>query len=359
MKLAIIRLFPYHKGNLVLIATTMDLASIKKILLVSLSCIVFILPLSIFAWPSVDDLQWILQPTENTNNFNGLLEESIDPIKDRLDSTPVGIRYGGVDWVVIFVIDLFKTYIFPLVIILAALTALFGLMEIMTSDAENNRKKWTDYLTWGVVGIIIFISAEFIFNGLYSVITTLAGAWSNGPTWNVYAEQIYNTIAYPFIKLAMYLLMAWLFIILLVKSIQFVSNPSEKAAEQGKNIIISAAMGIIIISIAKTLVEAVYDKQWNITWLSAWTNGSVFVGWGILNADAQTYQTIFNIINYFLWLIAFFILCIIIYQAYLMLFNDNTDESVKKMRKNLLYIFWWLLLIWLSYLIVNLVALDI
>lgn len=329
-----------------------------------LSSIVFLLPLSSFAWPSVDNLQGILQPTENTNNFKGLLEEAIDPIKDRLDTTPVNTNYGGVDWIVIFVIDLFKTYIFPLVIILAAMTAVFGLMEIMTSDAENNRKKWTDYLIWGVVGIVVFTSAEFIFNGLYWVIQQIGGesataACPQWVTWNCYAEQIYNTIAYPFIKLAMYLMMGWLFIILLIKSIQFVSNPSDKAADQGKNIIISAAMGIIIITIAKTLVEAVYDKQEKITWSAAWTDGSVFVGWGILNADAQTYQTIFNVINYFLWLIAFFVLCIIIYQAYIMLFNDNTDESVKKMRKNLLYIFWGLLLIWLSYLIVNLVALDI
>jgi hypothetical protein len=159
----------------------------------------------------------------------------------------------------------------------------------------------------------------------------------------------------------MYLLMAGLFIILLIKSIQYVANPSDKSAEQWKNTIISAAIWIIVITLAKTLVEAVYNKQADITATTIGQNWApkIFVGKWILNLDANSYQTIFTIINYLLGLIAFVVLCIIIYQAYLMLFNANTDDSIKKMRKNLLYIFWWLLLIGLSYLIVNLVALDI
>ena len=149
--------------------------------------------------------------------------------------------------------------------------------------------------------------------------------------------------------------MGSLFVILLVKAIGLITNPSEKAPEEWMNIIISAVIGILVIISAKTLVEAVYSKQ---ELVLEWTNGSITVGAGLLNQQSQDYQLIFIIINYILGLIAFAVLCIIIYQAYLMLFVANTDDSIKKMRKNILYIFAWLVLIWLSYVIVNFVIIN-
>jgi hypothetical protein len=103
------------------------------------------------------------------------------------------------------------------------------------------------------------------------------------------------------------------------------------------------------------LVQAVYSNQAKVL---ADNNGSIFVGWGILDTNSQNYQTLFTIINYFLGLIAFIMLCIIIYQWYLMLFEGNTEEWVKKMRKNILYMLGWLLLIGLSYLIVNVLIIN-
>lgn len=295
------------------------------------------------------------QPTDN-DNFNDLLEETIDPIADKLDNTTIGIKFGGPDAVVIFVIDVFKTYIFPLVILLAVLTAIFGFIEIMTADTEDKRSKGINYFIRGVVGIIVFISAEFIFNGLYGVINKIAeSSGLDSPSWNVYAGEIFDNIAYPFLKLAMYLIMWWLFIVLLIKAIWFITSPSDKAPQQWMNIIISAIIGILVILSAKTLVEAVYSKQ---ELILEETNGSITVGAGLLNESSQDYQVLFTIINYILGLIAFIVLCIIIYQAYLMLFTANTDDSIKKMRKNLLYIFAGLLLIWLSYVIVNFVIIN-
>jgi hypothetical protein len=52
------------------------------------------------------------------------------------------------------------------------------------------------------------------------------------------------------------------------------TNPSEKINEQAKDIMISAATGIIVILLAKTLVQAVYSNEKNV--LSD-SNGSIFV----------------------------------------------------------------------------------
>ncbi len=307
-----------------------------------------------FAWPSpsgaisndvnIDNLQGNAPEA----NFNSLLDETIDPIKENIETN---VPYAGVDGIVVFIIDLFKTYVFPLVIVLAILTATFGFMDIMVSNSEEKRNKGINYFIRGVVWIIIFVSAEFLFNNLYGILTQL----SDDKSLNQYAEQIFNTIIYPFLKLAMYLIMWWLFVTLLIKTIQYITDPSDKARDQAKNIIVSAASWIVVILLAKTLVEAVYGKQADIIK----NTDKIFLKTnGILGVNSQNYQIIFNIINYILGLAALFILCIIIYQGYLMLFNSNTDDGIKKMRKNLLYIFGGLLLIGLSYLIVNVLIIN-
>lgn len=281
-------------------------------------------------------------------NFNELLYETIDPIKDNIETnTP----YGWVDGIVVFVIDLFKTYVFPIIIVLAILLAIFGFMDIMIADSEDKRNKWINYFIRWIVGIIIFVGAEFIFNNLYDIIGNL----SENKSLNEYAEQLYNNLLYPFIKLWMYLIMGGIFVLLLVKTIQFIASPSDKAPAQAKSIIISAITGIVVILLAKTMVEAVYGKQADIIK----NTGTIFLktDW-LLSVNLQNYQTIFNIINYFLGFVALFILCIIIYQAYLMLFDSNTDDGIKKMRKNLLYILGGLLLIGISYLIVNVLIIN-
>jgi len=50
--------------------------------------------------------------------------------------------------VVVFVIDLFKTYVFPLVIILATLTAIFGFFELMLSSDEKKKASGINYFIW-------------------------------------------------------------------------------------------------------------------------------------------------------------------------------------------------------------------
>lgn len=297
---------------------------------------------------NIDPVQG-LQPEEN---FNDLIDTVVDPIKNNIETN---VPYAWVDWIVIFIIDLFKTYIFPLAIVIMILISIFMFIEIMTSDDEAKRNKGIDNFVWWVIGIIIFTSAEFIFNGLYGIITEIADPNNISPvSRNIYAERIYYDLAYPFIKLAMYLVMGALFVLLLVKVVGYVADPNDKSAEKAKNIIVSSAMGIIVILLAKTLVEAIYSSETKILE----NTSTVFVGWWLLDASSQSYQKIFTIVNYFLGLISFFVLCIIIYQAYLMLFSEKTDDSVAKMRKNLLYMFGWLLLIGLSYVIVNFVIIN-
>lgn len=327
--------------------------SVATFLLLSISSLYLWVGVA-FAWPwpnpalsgnvGID----VLNGTVPKDNFEWLINEVVDPIRDRIETN---VPFAGDDGIVIFVIDLFKSYVFPLLIIIAVLMGIFGFMEMMTQESEDKKKKGIDYFIWWVVGIIIFTWAEFIFNGLYGIINDISANSDplTAQSRNVYAGKIFDQIAYPFLKLAMYLIMWWLFIQLLVKSLEYVVNPSEKAGEQGRNIIVSAAMGILVIILSKTLVEAVYSKQELI--LADTT--TIFVWWWVLDSASQNYQTIFTVINYVLWFLVFAVLCLILYQGYLMLFNSNNEEWLKKMRKNLLYIFGWLLLIWLSYIIVN------
>jgi hypothetical protein len=64
-------------------------------------------------------------------------------------------------------------------------------------------------------------------------------------------------------------------LIVVIKAVEYLTNPSEKVNEQAKDILISAATGIIVILLAKTLVQAVYSNQAKVL---ADNNGSIFVG---------------------------------------------------------------------------------
>ncbi len=50
----------------------------------------------------------------------------------------------------------------PLVIIIGILSAILGFYKLMFSSDENATKEGTRYIIYGIIGIIIIMSAKFI-----------------------------------------------------------------------------------------------------------------------------------------------------------------------------------------------------
>ena len=62
---------------------------------------------------------------------------------------------------------LIDRFAIPVAVFLGILFAIISLYKIMFSDEENALGKLSGLLTWGIVGIIIIMSAKFIGNTLY------------------------------------------------------------------------------------------------------------------------------------------------------------------------------------------------
>ncbi len=290
-----------------------------------------------------------------TWNFNTLLDDVTSDINSNLPNVidlernvPEWGIYGMVD----FVFDFMMDYVVPIVIIVAILIAIFGFYELIFSEKEDQKTKATDYITRWVVGIIIVQWSKFIYNTYFSIVNN-DNIFETIKSWslNTLSAELFEKLIYPFLNLGMYIVMGVLFIMLLMKSIDIIINSSDDAFKKWQQIIISSIIGILAILLSKQIIQVVYGKQEDFTRSINETQG-IFSIWGII-LNNRNYETIFNIVNYFLWFLAFIIICLLIYNTYLIITNPTKEENIKKLRSNILYILLWLLIIWLSYVIIN------
>ena len=95
---------------------------------------------------------------DTTNNFNDSILESIDPIKSRLDSTTL----RGAEGIKIRLIDMMKKIVVPIFTLISILIAMLGFYELMFSTKEDDTKKSTNYIVYGVIGLVIIQTAGFV-----------------------------------------------------------------------------------------------------------------------------------------------------------------------------------------------------
>jgi Type IV secretion system pilin len=164
-------------------------------------------------------------------------------------------------------------FVFPLLIAASILTVVIGLYDIMISGKEDI-EKGTKYIIFGVLGIVIIQSAKFITSTYIGIITKVVPYDNTSPTVNFAqsAYEIYNQLIMPFINVFMYAVIGTLFVILLVHVMRFITSSEEDVAAKAKSIMISNVVGIIVILLAKTMVETIYGKQETVIKSSAATN---------------------------------------------------------------------------------------
>ena len=75
------------------------------------------------------------------------------------------------------------------------------------------------------------------------------------------ARVIYDNIAFPILKVALYLVIGVLFVILLTRVISFVFASDEETQKKSTTIIVWNTVGILIILASKQIVEAVFGKR--------------------------------------------------------------------------------------------------
>lgn len=274
--------------------------------------------------------------------FNDILNTTTDEIKQNVayDVT----QYRGANQLSNFIIDFVVKYIMPVFLIIAVMVAIFGFYKLMMSNKDGDEKKWVDYIIWWVVWIIVMQSATFIGTTLTSTITAL----DSSSNLNTIPEVLYNSIVFPFLQMFMYIIIGTLFVILLIHVIRFITTADEKTATHSKNIIVNNVIGVVVIMLSKEIVQAIYGKQSDVN-KTATDLGDIGT-WFLTNINIKI---IYDIINRVMSIIWFMILAIIIYQSYQLLMNPTDDKQIWAIKKNFGYIFFWMVMIWFCYLIVN------
>lgn len=253
-------------------------------------------------------------------------------------------------------------YVIDIFIVIWIAVAFIWAYEIMTSDKEESMKKWIRLVAFWVIWIIIMVSARFIANWLvWDEGWIISEQWkdpSHNPSWIVFADNLYKNIMFPFIKLALYFVVGALFFVMVGKAISFLMATDDSAKKKAWGIIIWCVVWILIVMWSKQIVEAVMWKQakvlnesaQRISWWDEWLWEEI-LEFGSIPLIAQ-------IINWVMWLTMFAIVVLIIIQWYKVFTKPDDPKTREGMKKAIIYILIWVLVIWAAYVISNFLVVN-
>lgn len=273
--------------------------------------------------------------------FDLALSRSIEGVNQNLEAAEGAIGTQGLQN---FLFNKIMNVLVPLIIIIGILSAILGFYKLMFSSDENAVKEGTRYIVFGIVGIIVIMSAKFIGQNVYDMLTTGEIVGTNIATW------LYDRIIYPFIKFAIYLVLGAMFVILVSRVITFLFGSDSDAQKKAWTLIGRNVISMFIIIGAKQIVQAIYGKQSDVINPNGITN--LWEIWsGIL--DDKNIPILYQIINYALGIASLVILVIIIIQTVKLLTKPDDPAQIKNIKNSLFYMLLWILVLGTGYLIVN------
>ena len=252
-------------------------------------------------------------------------------------------------------------YAIDVFIIIGISIAFIGGYKVLTSDSEDKMKDWIRLVIFGVLWIIIMVSARFLAEWLVWTQGIISKQFPDGdkvPNWVTLAKGLYENLMFPFIKVALYLVVWALFFMMAAKVITFVISTDEAAKKKAWWIILWCVVWIFIVLWSKQIVEAVMGNQEHVlkeaaSWIEWWEGGM----WNHLE-EFNSIQLISQIINWVMWLTMFVVVVLIIIQGYRMFAKPDDPKNRERLKKTLLYVIIWVLVIWASYVISNVLVLN-
>lgn len=291
--------------------------------------------------PGNDTWSWTFEVVQ-ADRFDLALSKSIESISKNLEAAE-GAK--GTQWVQNFLYNKIMNVLVPLVIILGILSAILWFYKLMFSSDDKATGEWTRYIIFWVIGIILIMSAKFIGQNVFSLLATPE---SGTIKWYEIASWLYDKILYPFIKLAIYLVLGGMFIILISRVITFLFGSDSDAQKKAWTLIGWNVIAMLVIIWAKQIVQAIYGKQADV--VKDITN--LWEVWSGVLAD-KNIPILYQIINYALGIASLVILVIIIIQTVKLLTKPDDPAQIKNIKNSLLYMFIGILILGAGYLIVN------
>ena len=282
---------------------------------------------------------------EKVWRFDQSLDLAIAPIRSHLDASEPKSNLWWWDSIKNYIFNMISKVLVPIIVLAGIIITILWWYKMLTQNKPEELKKWFLLLIYGIVWIIIILSAKYIGNVIFSEMFSSGNAEElNGIELTIIA---YQKIAYPFIKIIIYLSLWILFFILAAKSVSIITD--SNGIKKAWTIIWWTAISMILIIWAKQLVESIYWSQEEVLTANA-TNLSE-IGTAILaNKDIPL---LYSIINRWVWIVALVVLVLILVQTFNILLNPDKAENRSKLWKSLLRIFIWILIIWVWYLLTN------
>lgn len=255
-------------------------------------------------------------------------------------------------------------YVIDVFIVIWIAVAFIWWYKIMTSDKEESLKEWIRLIVFGIIWIIIMVSARFIASSLVGSTGIIRTEFANDmeiyhqPNWVDFSDAIYNRIMFPFIKIALYFVVWILFFAMVAKVISFVTATDDAAKKKAGWVIIWCVIWILIVMWSKQIVEAVIWNQNEVLnnaaeWVSWWE-------WGMWEEilDFGSIPIIAQIINWVMWLTMLAIVVLIIIQWYKIFTKPDDPKTRESLKKAILYILIWILVIGAAYVISNVLVVN-
>ncbi len=289
---------------------------------------------------------------EQVSRFDISLDRSIEPIRQNLDASESNSMLWWWDSVKNFIFKKLMNVITPLVIVVWIIIWIIWAYRLMFSSSAEETKNWVQLIVYWIIWIIIILSAKYIWSVIFEDIfqsgNTIALNWVDIST------QLYEKIAYPFIKIVVYLALWWLFVVIAAKAFSFITKWDESSPKKAATIIWWSTIWMLIIIWAKQIVEAIYGKKSEVLNTSAQNLWEI--GTGLL-AD-KNIPLLYSVINWVMWLTSLVVLVIIIFQTFQILTNPEKADNRQKIWKSIIYIFVWILIIWAGYLLTNFLVIN-
>ena len=332
--------------------------TIKKFLLASILAIFWMANLSIFNTVNAQVYTDILKDTVTDQNAKAL-RTAIRWWDDLVEKgTWADLFNSQVLQLIGYIIDIF--------IVVWIAVAFLGVYKIMTSDKEETLKEGIRLVIFGIIWVIIMVSARFLAEWLVwewwsgIIRNAFSNVWWWQPNWIKFASALYENIMYPFIKLALYFVVWILFFMTVAKVVTYVTSTDDSVKKKAGWVIIWCVVWILIVMWSKQLVEAVMWKQDAV--LNAdkakWIDGGS--GTGMWNGLLwfENIPLITQVINWIMWLTMLIILILIIIQGYKMFSKPDDPKNRESLKKTLLYIIIWVLVIWAAYAISSVLVIN-
>ncbi len=291
-----------------------------------------------------------------SSRFDIAMDRSIKDIKQNLDAPEILGEAWINPWAESlknFLIKKVMDVAVPLIITLGILIAILWFYKLLFSSEEKAIGEWVKYISYWLIWIVLIMSAKFIANTLYTDVFNTGILWYGSVEWYQMAQKLYENLLFPFIKMAMYIVLGVLFVILLSRTISFVFGSDEDTRKKSWTIIVWNVLGMIIIIGAKQVIEFIYWKQADVVKAvsNLWE-----IGTGIL--ANKNLPLIYEIVNWAMGLAALVILIMVLVQAFQLLIKPDSPDSMKKIKNSLLYIFIGIVIIGTWYIITNFLIIN-